>query len=65
MDYAGRSVVEDEKGTRYQVYEFRGRRLFRGTIRRFELETGARLDRVDSDTFRLPATGETLLVVRY
>ena len=60
--YAATYVVEDARGDRFQMYEFRGTRFFRrGRI--FELESGAPVKRVDFDTYELGTTGERLVRV--
>jgi hypothetical protein len=60
LEYAGRITVEDTKGCRFQVHEFRGWRLL-GHARRFMLENGARVRRIDFDNYVVAATGETLV----
>ena len=63
MDYAGRIIVESATGVRYQVHEYRGRRLFR-LVRRFVLETGQRVQRLDFDNYIVTRTGEPLCRVQ-
>lgn len=62
MDYAGRVIVEDASGTRFQIHEYRGRRLF-AQVRQFVLDTGERVKRVDSDHYEVPTTGKRLVRV--
>ena len=59
MDYRGRITVADASGCRFQIHEYRDRRLFR-TIRRLVLETGEAVRAVDEHTFELPS-GERLV----
>jgi hypothetical protein len=63
MVYAGYLVVEDRKGARFRVRKFCGRRFFKPIVR-YVLDTGQRLEPIDSDTFQVAATGEKLLQVR-
>ena len=60
MEYAGRITVEDANGTRLQIHEFRGRRLFKD-VRQFVLENGAPVKRVDFDHYVVAPTGEVLV----
>jgi hypothetical protein len=60
--YAGSITVEDASGARFQLHKFRTTRLFLPG-NRFELETGEEAQPVDENTFRLVATGETLMRV--
>jgi hypothetical protein len=60
LEYAGRITVEDASGARFQVHEFRGRRFF-WRARRFVLETGELVKRVDFDHYVIGPTGEVLL----
>jgi hypothetical protein len=62
VEYAATYVVEDTRGDRFQMYEFRGTRLFR-QVRIFELETGAPVKRVNFDTYEVGTTGERLVRV--
>jgi hypothetical protein len=59
LEYAGRITVENATGARYQVHEYRGRRLFK-LVRRFVLETGQRVQRLDFDNYVVAQTGEPL-----
>ena len=60
--YSGRILVEDASGARFHVHEYRGRRtLFR--TRRYMLDTGEPVRRVDAHTFVIEKTGETLVRV--
>ena len=58
MTYAGRITVEDASGARFQLHEFRGVFLF--GKRRFVLESGERVKRIDFDTYRNKSTGAVL-----
>jgi hypothetical protein len=55
-------VVEDASGARFQLYEFRGSRFFL-RVRRFVLDTGEPVRRVDFDNYVISATGEPLVRV--
>jgi hypothetical protein len=57
--YSGRILVEDATGARYYVHEYRGRRTFL-RVRRYMLDTGEPVRRVDRHTFVIDATGEKL-----
>jgi hypothetical protein len=59
LDYAGHITVENATGRRYRVHEYRGRRLFK-LVRRFVLETGQRVQRIDFDNYLVARTGEPL-----
>jgi hypothetical protein len=61
MEYAGHILVEDASGCRFQLYEYRKRRMFRADVRRFVLETGERVRRVNFDNYVIAKTGETLV----
>ena len=60
MDYAGRITVDDAGGSRFQIHEFRGRR-FLVRIRRFVLDTGERVKRIDFENYEVASTGERLV----
>ena len=60
MDYAGRITVENASGVRFQLHEFRGRRFFK-VERRYRLETGEAVRRLDFDHYIVAKTGETLV----
>ena len=62
LDYAGRVIVENASGCRFQLYEYRGRRFLK-EVRRFVLETGQAVQRVDFDNYLVSKTGETLVRV--
>jgi hypothetical protein len=62
VQYAATHTVEDASGARFQLYEFRGSRFFM-RIRKFELDTGEPVKRVDFDTYVIAKTGETLVRV--
>jgi hypothetical protein len=56
----GRIRVEDASGCQFEVHEYRGRRtLF--PVRRYVLETGEPVRRVDDHIFVVHRTGETLV----
>lgn len=57
--YSGRILVEDADGSRFYVHEYRGRRTFL-RIKRYMLETGEQVRRVDARTFEIAGTGERL-----
>ena len=57
--YSGRILVEDADGSRFYVHEYRGRRTFLLT-KRYMLETGEQVQRVDARTFEIVRTGERL-----
>ena len=58
--YSGRILVEDASGSRFYVHEYRGRGLLR-PVRRYVLDTGEEVRRVDRHKFLIVATGEPLL----
>jgi hypothetical protein len=60
MHYAGRLTVEDASGARFQIHEYRGRHLFRH-VRRFVLQTGEPVNRLDFDHYEVARTGEKLV----
>ena len=60
--YSGRVLVEDESGARIYVHEYSGRRTFR-RVRRYMLDTGEPVRRVDGKWFVIVATGEKLMRV--
>jgi len=60
MDYAGRVIVEDASGARFQIHEYRGRRFF-AEVRQFVLDTGESVKRVDSDHYEIATTGKKLV----
>jgi len=60
MDYAGRITVEDAKDRCFQIHEYRGRR-FLGQTRRFVLDNGERVKRVNFDNYFVARTGDKLL----
>jgi len=55
-------VVEDARGARFPVHEFKCRRLL-GWASRFELDSGEEAARVDGKTFSVVGTGERLELV--
>jgi hypothetical protein len=60
--YTGRILVEDASGARFYVHEYRGRRTFLHA-RRYMLDTGEPVRRIDSKFFAIVATGEKLMRV--
>jgi hypothetical protein len=60
--YLGRILVEDASGARFYVHEYRGRRTFL-RVRRYMLDTGEEVRRVDGQTFVIVGTGEPLMRV--
>ena len=62
MEYAGRLTVQNSKGRLFQLHEYRGRRLFAlKDSRRFVLETGEAVERLDLDNYVIRNTGEPLV----
>jgi len=59
MEYAGRILVRDKAGARFQIHEWRGRRMFK-PVRRFILETGQDVVRLSFDSYVVGQTGEPL-----
>jgi hypothetical protein len=57
--YSGRILVEDGSGARFYVHEYHGRRTFL-RVRRYMLDTGEQVNRVDRNTFAIVSTGERL-----
>ena len=57
--YSGRILVEDATGARYYVHEYHGRRTFL-RVRRYMLDTGEQVRRIDPRSFEIIATGERL-----
>jgi hypothetical protein len=62
VEYAATHVVEDASGARFQLYEYRGSRFFL-RVRKFVLDTGEPVERVDFDNYVIAKTGETLVRV--
>ena len=60
--YSGHILVEDASGARFYVHEYRGRRTLLRT-RRYMLDTGESVRRVDARSFIIEKTGETLVRV--
>lgn len=60
--YAGTLLVEDASGCRFQIYEYHGRHFF-SRERKFVLDTGELVQRVDFDNYVVANTGETLVRV--
>jgi hypothetical protein len=61
--YLGRILVEDASGSRFYVHEYRGRRMVL-PFRRYMLDTGEHVRRVDERTFEIVPTGERLFRVQ-
>ena len=57
--YSGRILVEDASGARFFVHEYRGRKTFL-PVRRYMLDTGEPIRRIDAQTFEITTTGERL-----
>lgn len=57
--YTGRILVEDAEGVQQFVHEFRGRRTFL-PVKRYMLDTGEHVRRLDERTFVISKTGERL-----
>jgi hypothetical protein len=57
--YSGRILVEDVSGSRFYVHEYRGRRTLL-PVRRFMLDTGEPVRRIDNEQFEIVPTGERL-----
>jgi hypothetical protein len=60
--YSGGVLVQDASGARFYVHEYRGRRTFLPT-RRYMLDTGEQVRRIDRRTFEIVSTGERLMRV--
>jgi hypothetical protein len=60
--YSGRVLVEDASGARFDVHEYRGRRTFL-PVKRYMLDTGEEVRRIDGKTFEIVTTGERLVRV--
>lgn len=60
MEYRGSFGVEDASGARFQVDEYRIRRLFRPRAC-FILENGELMERTEHGDFTIVASGETLV----
>jgi hypothetical protein len=52
-------LVEDASGSRFYVHEYRGRRMVL-PARRYVLDTGEQVRRIDGNTFEIVPTGERL-----
>ena len=52
-------IVEDARGARFPLHEFRGTRFFR-EVRDFVLDTGERVKPIDFNTYVIATTGEQL-----
>jgi hypothetical protein len=62
MRYSGNILVEDATGCRFELYEYRERRLIL-SIRRYMLDTGEIAQRINKNTFRIASTGELMVRV--
>ena len=62
MRYKGNILVEDAVGCRFELHEYRERRLLL-MIRRYMLDTGETVHRINKDTFRIMGTGEVMVRV--
>ena len=60
--YSGRVLVEDASGARFYVHEYRGRRMVL-PVKRYMLDTGEQVRRIDGKSFEIVATGERLMRV--
>jgi hypothetical protein len=60
LGYVGYFIVEDASGARFFIYEYRARRWLR-TIKRFQLEIGEDVRRLDTSHFAVIRTCEVLL----
>ena len=60
--YFGRVLVEDASGARFYVHEYRGRRMVL-PVKRYMLDTGEQVRRIDGKSFEIVATGERLIRV--
>lgn len=60
--YSGRVLVEDASGSRFYVHEYRGRRTLL-PFKRYMLDTGEQVRRVDGKYFEIVTTGERLIRV--
>ena len=60
--YFGRVLVEDASGARLYVHEYRGRRMVL-PVKRYMLDTGEQVRRVDNGSFEIIKTGERLTCV--
>jgi len=58
--YSGCILVEDASGSRVCVFEYRARLLFL-PVRRYVLDTGEPVRRLDRRTFEILGTGERLV----
>jgi hypothetical protein len=62
VEYAATYTVEDASGARFQMYEFRGSRFFM-RVRKFRLDTGEPVTRIDFDNYLIATTGKPLVRV--
>ena len=60
--YSSSLMVEDERGARFHIHEFKCRRLLTWNSR-FELDGGEAAERVNERTFSVVATCEQLMLV--
>jgi len=59
IGYVGSIIVEDARGARFQLHEYRGTRFFR-EVRDFVLDTGEGVKPIDFNTYVIATTGEQL-----
>ncbi|MFL6733037.1 MAG: hypothetical protein ACJ8EH_01950 [Sphingomicrobium sp.] len=62
MEYVGRILVEDASGCRFEIHQYRERRLL-SRVTRFALDTGEEVQRLDANTFLIASTRETLALI--
>lgn len=62
MEYVGRILVEDASGCRFEIHQYRERRLL-SRVTRFALDTGEEVQRLDANTFLIATTRETLALI--
>jgi len=60
--YSGCVLVQDASGARLYLHEYRGRRTFL-PVRRYMLDTGEQVRRIDAKTFEIVPSGERLVRV--
>jgi len=62
VEYVGRILVEDASGCRFEIHQYRERRLL-SRVTRFALDTGEEVQRLDANTFLIASTRETLALI--
>jgi hypothetical protein len=60
VEYAGRITVQDARGSRFQLHEYRRQRFF-WCATRFVLDTGELVKQIDNDNYVITKTGERLI----